>query len=146
MLGVISSVCDKFLSNNTSIKFKSFFKISPKNRNSIIFTLYVYITLVFCPYLDNLFNELLDNDPFFFVYVTFIGLGFNYVNSKYTKDFSYINIPVFSYPTKFLVNIGVSFIFINFRKFFLFFRNNVIIVGSGVCYKLKSYVMSFFIL
>jgi hypothetical protein len=126
---------------------RSFFKISKKNRNVVLFVTYVYVTLVFCPYLDDIFNDLLDNDPFFFVYVTLFGLTFNIINSKYTNDYKFLDFSFFKnfYRTNVVMFFKSIFIKLRLDKFILFFYDNVLLVFFKIFKKLYRYVSSFFI-
>lgn len=118
-----------------------FLKINRKTKNIIYFTLYVYITLVFCPYLNNLFEFELENDPYFFIYITFMGLCFNYINSYWTQSYHYLmvfsNFKVFLFK---LYDLFINYYWISVKQFYLFFLNNIFIYLLNLFSKISTIV------
>lgn len=95
--------------------FKNTFTISKKNKNLLILCSYVFITLVYCPYLDNHLNDQIDNNPLFFLYMTLFGFFFNIWNSRRTNTWKFISFP----------NLLPKVNFSNFNIFFKIFKNNL---------------------
>lgn len=134
-----------FFISQVRLDFKNFFKMSRRNRNVILLCLYIYTTLVFCPYLDDLFNNSLDNDQFFFIYVTIFGFSFNIINSKVTNDFKFLVYPDFLKLKVATINFYLCDFLINFEKFFLFLNYNVLLFLFGVLEKFYWFILSYFV-
>jgi hypothetical protein len=134
-----------FIKSNslTSVSaFRSFFKISKKNRNIVIATLYIYVTLVFCPYLDDKFNYLLDNDQFFFIYVTLSGLTFNILNSQRNNDYKFVNYSFFKCFSYSNLIIFFKSALASLNKFSLFFYRNILLVTVKMFRKLYTRLLA----
>lgn len=103
------------------------FSLSRKNKFFLYFMSYWFITIVFCPAIRRWACWYVENDPFFFFYVTGFGLLFNIWNSKKNKDFTFRTPFNFNWVRfdGFLALVN-SFIF-EIKKFFLFLKNVVLL-------------------
>ena len=91
---------------------------------NILVTLYVYITLVYCPYLDRKWQILIENDNLALFYVAFFGFLTKMLICKRTKEYSFYSLDLnISFFKNF--NSYFSTFFIKFNKV-VFFKKNVI--------------------
>ncbi len=98
--------------------------MSKKNKAIFYVNFYIWFTLTFCPFLDDKFNYSLDNDPFFFVYVSLFCTYFNLWNSKRCGDRKIINAFDFSFIRISNLTRIFNLIKLDLKKF-TFFSTNV---------------------
>jgi hypothetical protein len=89
--------------------------------------LYVLITLTYCPFLDDVFQRRVANDPFFFVYIAAINFLFNvfkYVRVREIKFSKFPELSDFSFKKirASLIDLKISFV-----KFVIFLKNIIFI-------------------
>lgn len=103
---------------------------------------YIFITLTYCPYLDNIFQQRVVNDPFFFAYVTLFGFVIKIYmfvrNYKITFSF-FPNISDFNLK---MFNLTYSNIKINFVKFSIFLKNIIFIKLIGFFKNFKDFFLN----
>jgi hypothetical protein len=130
------SLKQTYKNNLGSFKFKFFSDRSSKYKFFLYF--YIFITMSFCPWLDNLFNNWYDLETYNLYYVIFFCFFFNYVlniiliiPTKNTLDFKlfFLNLKSFYFY--------INNFFFKFLKIFIFLKNEVIF---------KSFLFNWFLL
>ena len=118
------SLKQTYKNNIGSFKFKFFSDRSSKYKFLLYF--YIFLTMVFCPWLDNLFNNWYNLETYNLYFIIFFCFFLNYflnmffiIPTKNTLDLKLFFLSIKS------LHFYLNSILFKFLKFFIFFKNEV---------------------
>ncbi len=127
---------------------KQYFTIQRNTKWRFFVNLYILITLIFCPYLDNIYQNWVESEPYHMFYIIFVYSFFNLYLIRF-----FFTLPGFSFLfdiKQFLLKLKnpavyLNLVFTNLKKYFLFLMNEKFFNSSKLTIAFVSTLISKFL-